>query len=149
MGSLESFERNRRLIEDFSTRTLGAIPSEYARLVYVATLRDLPSGRYEHAGLTSRYPEGAVNEILTAAHDELFARILEMPLEAQFADLKICLEGLGGDLTRQAGRWRELEFYRALLPGGTPVDLRELFCANLEALLSVIEAQIPTPAAVA
>lgn len=149
MESLEAFERNRRLIEDFTTRTLSAIPSEYARLVYVSTLRDLPTGRYLHAGLSSRYPEGAVNEVLTASHGELFARILEMPLEEQFADLQTCLQGLGGELGKQAGRWRELEFYRALIPVGVTTQLRELFCANLDALLSVVEAESAIPSAVA
>jgi hypothetical protein len=147
MGNLESFERNRRLVEDFTTRTLAAIPSEYARLVYVSTLRDLPSGRYEHTGLSSRYPEGAVNEVLAASHEELFARILEMSLESQLSDLRICLAGLGGELVKQAGRWRELEFYRALMPNGVAPNIRELFCSNLEALLSVVEAAPATSSA--
>jgi hypothetical protein len=144
MGTMESFERNRRLIEDFTTRTLSSIPSEYGRLVYVSTLRDLPSGRYLHAGLSSKYPDGAVNEVLGASHEELFARILEMPLETQLTDLQICLTGLGGDLGRQAARWRELQFYRALIPTGVSAELRELFCANLEALLDVVENESAT-----
>jgi hypothetical protein len=136
---VDALNRNRRLLEDFSSRTLGAIPSEYARLVYVSTLRDLATGRYEHAGLAVCYPEGAVHEALLESHAEIFARILEMPLATQLVDLRACLASLGEELRSQAARWRELEFYRVLVPTGVPPYIRELFCANLEALLSVVE----------
>ena len=148
MTNLDLFERNRRVVEDFSTRTLAAIPSEYARLVYVAMLRDVGTGRYAHDGLSAAHPEGAVHEVLAESHQEIFARILETPLELQLLDLRACLHGLGNEAAYQAGRWRELEIYRALIPAGVPAPIRELYCANLEALLSVVQAESLTAASI-
>jgi hypothetical protein len=146
--AVDLFERNRRVVEDFSTRTLSAIPSEYGRLVYVAMLRDVGTGRYLHAGLSAVHPEGAVHEVLAESHQEIFARILETPLELQLVDLRACLHSLGSEASYQAGRWRELEIYRALIPNGVPGPIRELYCANLDALLSVVQEESPTAASV-
>ena len=138
METLERFQQNQRVIEDFSARTLAAIPSDYGRLLYVASLRDLASGRYRHEGLAAIYPEGAVQQALTHCHEELFARILEAPLEQQEWDLRSCLSALEGDLGEIVARWRELESYRLLLPTGMPNYLQELFCSNLRALLGLL-----------
>ena len=83
METVERFQLNRRVIEDFTARTLAAIPSDYGRLLYVSSLRDLASGRYLHEGLAAIYPEQAVQQALARCHEELFARILETPLEQQ------------------------------------------------------------------
>lgn len=141
---MDLFERNRRVVEDFSTRTLAAIPSEYGRLVYVAMLRDVGTGRYVHEGLAAVHPEGAVHEVLAESHQEIFARILETPLEMQLIDLRACLHSLGSEAAHQAARWRELEIYRALIPAGVPEPIRNLYCSNLEALLSVVQAETLT-----
>jgi hypothetical protein len=139
MGTWETFDRTRRLTEDFSTRTLAAIPSEFGRLVYVASLRDLASGKYWHEGLESLYPAPAVQETLAKAHQEICEGILESPLVRQEGDLAQCLKGFEGETGEVVRNWRELETYRSLLPFGMPDYLRTLFCSNIETLLSVLE----------
>ena len=137
METLERFQLNRRVIEDFTARTLAAIPSDYGRLLYVSSLRDLASGRYLHEGLVAIYPEEAVQQALARCHEELFARILETPLEQQEWDLRACLGALGGDGGAIVARWQELESYRLMLPAGVPGYLHDLFCSNLRALLGL------------
>lgn len=136
--TLERFQQTRRVIEDFTTRTLAAIPSDYARLLYVSSLRDLASGCYRHEGLAVVYPEGAVQQALAHCHEELFTKILETPLEGQEWDLRTCLKALEGDFWGMVTRWQELEVYRVLLPSGVPAYLRDLFCSNLRALLGIL-----------
>ncbi len=138
METLERFQQNRRVVEDFTSRTLASIPSDYGRLLYVALLRDLASGRYIHEGLAASYPEEAVQQALTHCHEELFARILETPLERQEWDLRACLGALEGNFWEIVSRWQELEFYRVLLPTGAPAYLQDLFCSNLRALLDLL-----------
>jgi len=41
-------------------------PDEFGRLTYIASLRDLSTGRYEHAGLSALYPEEAISAGLEA-----------------------------------------------------------------------------------
>jgi len=137
--SLERFQQNRRIIQDFTTTTLAAIPSEFGRLLYVASLRDLSSGTYEHAGLMVMYPREAVQEALEMCHEELFARILEKPLEEQERDLRFCLSQMkSSSLVRTVQQWVHTQAYRLLVPDGIPEYLRELFCSNLNALLEIL-----------
>jgi hypothetical protein len=138
METLERFQQNQRVIEDFASRTLAAIPNEYGRLVHVSTLRDLASGQYRHEGLARVYSEPVVHDALAYCHEELFAKILESPLERQEPDLRACLSAMEGPVEETAVRWLELESYRLLIPMGIPVYMRDLFCSNLRALLALL-----------
>jgi hypothetical protein len=142
MESLEKFQRNRRVIEDFTGRTLAAIPTEMGRLLHVAMLRDLATGRYRHEGLAGIYSEDAVHEAIAYCHEELLERTLEMSLERQESDLRRCLSSLGDSAGEIAGRWSEGEFYRLLIPLGAEPYLRDLFCSNVRILLELIAAEL-------
>jgi hypothetical protein len=139
MGTLTQFQQNRRVIQDFTSTTLAIIPSAFARLNYMASLRDLSSGRYEHAGLTALYPQEAVQQALEKCHEEIFERILESPLEEQEQDLRAHLAGVEPGLCVAVSHWRKLEAYRTLLPAEAPDYLKELFCSNIRALLEILE----------
>ena len=134
MEALDEFHQNHRVIEDFASTTLAGIPGDLCRLLHVATLRDMGTGRYR-----------AVHQALWVCHQELFEKILETSLERQEVELRKCLEGLGGRTGEIAGRWQEHEFYRVLIPSGAPSYLRELFCSNIAVLLDLIAADSPNP----
>jgi hypothetical protein len=138
MADWASFDRQSKLMEDLSARTLAAIPSEYGRLIYLASLRDLATGTYSHAGLERLYPQGAVQEALSKVHREVCIRILETPLARQEMDLRFCLKGFDAEPEEVINQWRELESYRSLLPAGLPSYIRTLFCSNFETLVSVM-----------
>ena len=141
MAALTKLQQNRRIIQDFTLNTLEGIPGPYARLVYVASLRDLSSGRYEHEGLTALYPEGAVQQALELCHEQVFERILETPLAQQLGDLRNCLAAMQGGLADVVQHWRQLESYRVLPPEHAPDYLRDLFFSNLRALLEILDEQ--------
>jgi hypothetical protein len=132
-------QQNRRIIQDFTLTTLAEIPGEFSRLTYLASLRDLSSGRYEHAGLATLYPDEAMQQALQLCHEQIFERVLETSLEQQEADLKQCLERMPGGLCAALVHWRRLEAYRVLMPESSPGYLKELFCSNLRALLEILQ----------
>ena len=148
MESVERFQQSRRVTEDFTSRTLAAIPSDLGKLYYVCSLRDHQTGRYLHEGLTFIYSESSVQAALSQCHEELFTRILETPLEAQEADWRICLtpESEQGWIPADGGRF---DSTRSLAPDGLPDYLTDLFCSNAEAVLAVISSEhaISEPAA--
>ena len=141
MPALSKLQQNRRVVQDFTVNSLAGIPGPFARLVYVASLRDLSSGRYAHQGLAALYPEEAVQQALELCHEQIFERILEMPLEKQLEDLRNCLAAMEGGLPAVVSHWRQLEPYRVLLPENAPAYLKDLFFSNLRALLEILHEQ--------
>lgn len=132
-------EQNRHIIHDFAMTTLSAIPNDFARLIYISSLRDLSTGLYEHAGLSALYPEDAIQQSLKQCHEEVFQRVLETPLALQEGDLRNCLAGMAGPLRSTSAHWQQLEAYRVLMPEDSPDYLKELFCSNLRALLAILQ----------
>jgi hypothetical protein len=141
MRTLTQLQQNRKVIQDFTLTTLAGIPGLFARLTYLASLRDLSSGRYEHAGLAALYPDAAVQQALQVCHEQIFERILEAPLSAQQEDLRACLAGMEGGLSAAVSHWRRNEAYRLFLPEAAPDYLKDLFCSNLRALLEILDEQ--------
>ncbi|SRR5712692_503145 len=139
MRTLTQLQQNRKVIQDFTLTTLAGIPGLFARLTYLASLRDLSSGRYEHAGLAALYPDAAIQQSLQLCHEQIFERILESPLASQQEDLRACLAGMEGGLSGAVSHWRRIEAYRVLVPEEAPDYLKELFCSNLRALLEILD----------
>ena len=148
MESVERFQQSQRVTEDFTSRTLAAIPSDLGKLYYVCSLRDHQSGRYLHEGLTFIYSEASVQAALSQCHEELFTRIHETPLEEQEADWRMSFapQSEHGWIPEDGGR---VDSPRSLAPDGLPDYLTDLFCSNAEALLAVISSEhaISEPAA--
>src|SRR5204862_7300097 len=139
MRTLTQLQQNHKVIQDFTLTTLASIPGLFARLTYMASLRDLSSGRYEHAGLAALYPDEAIQQALQLCHEQIFERILETPLCSQLEDLRACLASMEGGLPSAVSHWRRMEGYRVFLPEAAPDYLKELFCSNLRALLEILE----------
>jgi hypothetical protein len=141
MKSLTQLQQNRRIVQDFTLTTLAAIPGHFARLAYVASLRDLSSGRYEHAGLAALYPDEPLQQALQLCHEQIFERVLESPLSTQQEDLRTCLAGMQGGFYAAVTHWSSMESYRVLMPEQSPGYLKDLFCSNLRALLEILQAE--------
>ena len=144
MESLERFAQNQRIIEEFASHWLADISSDLGRLVHVSSQRNVATGRYSHPALDEVYSESAVHQALTYCHEELFQRVLEAQLEHLEWDLRVFLAGLDAAPHEAASRWLELEFFRQLVPLGSPATLRDLFLSNMRTILSIIAAGIPT-----
>jgi hypothetical protein len=139
MTTLTQLQQNRRIIQDFTLRTLAGIPGLFARLAYVASLRDLSSGRYEHAGLAALYPDEALQQAIQVCHEQVFEKVLELPLSSQQEDFRSCLSAMEGGLCPAVSHWLRLESYRFLVPEQSPDYLKDLFCSNLRALLEILQ----------
>jgi hypothetical protein len=138
---LTELQQNRRIVQDFTLTTLAGIPGLFARLTYMASLRDLSSGRYEHSGLAALYQDEAIQQALQLCHEQIFERILETPLSGQEEDLRACLGAMQGGICAAVAHWHRMEAYRVLLPENSPNYLKELFCSNLRALLEILQAE--------
>ena len=141
MESFERFHRSRCVFEDFTSRTLAVIPSDFGRLYYVSSLRDSLTGRYQHDGLMDVYSDNSVQEALGQCHEELFSRILETPLAEQERDLRKCLGAAGSKFWTFVDSWQNDKSFQTMCPEGLPGYLKDLFCSNLAALLAIFSSQ--------
>jgi hypothetical protein len=141
VDSFERFHRSRCVFEDFTSRTLAAIPSDFGRLYYVSSLRDSLTGRYQHDGLMDVYSDNSVQEALGQCHEELFSRILETPLAEQERDLRKCLGATGSKFWTFVDSWQNDKSFQTMCPEGLPSYLKDLFCSNLAALLAIFSSQ--------
>ena len=141
MDSLNRFQQSRAVIEDFTTRTLAVISSDFGRLYYVCSLKDPLTGRYEHDGLKEIYPESSVQAALAHCHMELFSKILETPLKDQERDVRMSLNATGDELWNIVETCRACRPFCAMCPEGMPSYLNDLFSSNMDALMAIIQAR--------
>jgi hypothetical protein len=136
---LEHFQTHRQILFDLTANYLEPLNGAFQRLAYLFSLRESSSGRYVHGQLAAVYGSEPVDHLLAHCHEEVFERLLEMPLNSQADDLRLYLNSLPGSLVENAQRCRETA--RAWIPLQAPSYLKELFCSNLSALLEMLLAQ--------
>ena len=123
---------------DLWRRTLAQIPSLFGRLVYLSSLRNANTGRYEHHGFAQEFGEDDADYAMRSSHEQTFAEWLYSPLEEQKADLDIYLAALTPDRAAIVETWLHLGPYRNLVPVGARDSERDLFAIDFEALLEVL-----------
>jgi len=139
---LEHFQTHRQILFDLTANYLEPLNSSYQRLGYLFSLRDPSSGRYQHDRLAAVYGLEQVDQVLAHCHEEVFERLLEMPLNSQENDLRRHLSSLPGSFEENVNLCRETA--KHWVPPQAPTYLRELFCSNLNALLELLLDHKPT-----
>ena len=129
---------DRSAASDLWRNTLSQIPSVFGRLVYLASLRNSNSGRYEHHGLALVFGEDEANRALKRSHSQVFREWLTFNLEQQKADLELYLAGLYEDKRTVLKTWLELAPYRNLIPVTLRGVEKRLYTADLKALLELM-----------
>jgi tRNA(Met) C34 N-acetyltransferase TmcA len=129
---------DRSAASDLWRNTLSQIPSLFGRLVYLASLRNANSGRYEHHGLALRFGEDEANKALKKSHSQAFREWLTFSLEQQKADLELYLSALVEDKRTVLTNWLELAPYLALIPATIRGIEKRLYLADLKALLDLL-----------
>lgn len=79
--------------DDFSRKTLAAVPGVLGKLRYVSGLR-LESGEYRHWGLSKVYGERTAQRAIVEAHRTLVLQVLRMSLRELLDDAAVsCAAG--------------------------------------------------------
>ncbi|MEO7145481.1 MAG: hypothetical protein ABI165_18445 [Bryobacteraceae bacterium] len=124
---------------DLWRNTLSQIPSIFGRLVYLSSLRNTNSGRYEHHGLALVFGDDEADRALRASHCEAFADWLDFTLEHQKADLDLYLSALVENKSLILETWLRLAPYRNLIPGVVASMERKLYMTEFETLLELLK----------
>ena len=119
--------------------TVGQIPSLFGRLSYLASLRNLNSGNYEHFGLSQRFDTKQADTVLRESHVQTFNQWLSYGLQEQKEDLEEYLSTVDADLPAVIANWIRLTPYQTCLPAETRQVERDLFLADLGRILEMLK----------
>ncbi len=141
MGSLlymlDHLRKYQQILFDLTANYLEPLQGAYQRLAYHFSLRDAATGKYVHETLASLYGAEDVDQVIEKCHEEVFERLLEMPLHAQKEDLQMYLGSLTGTLGGNVLRCRET--CSQWVPPQAPSYLTELYRSNLAVLLELLQ----------
>jgi hypothetical protein len=138
---LEHLEIHRQILCDLTANYLDPLGGAFDRLAYLAGLRDASSGLYIHNRLAAVYGAEPVNRVVAKCHEEVFERLLEMPLSFQEAGLRGYVISLPGSYLENVEQCRRVA--AAWAPPNSPSYLTELYSSNLAALLELIGHSTP------
>jgi hypothetical protein len=132
-GSLE-----RGALQDVWRHTLSRIPSVYGRLIYLTSLRNNDSGKYEHHGLSLVFGEVEADRALKATHVDAFYTWINYELREQKADMELYLSAVTGSKREAVETWARVQPYRNVTPATVREAERALFIAHFETLLNLL-----------
>ena len=122
-------------------RALAGIDTLLGRLVYLAGLRNVNTGLYEHFGLSERAGADAADRLIRRAHMETFRQWLSLGLPQQRVELETYFSGLEADRLSILLNWLNLTPYAVWVPAETLDVERKLFYTDLEAVLEMIRGE--------
>ena len=137
-GSRVLRDARERAMSDLWNRTLSQIRSTFGKIVYLASLRNENTGRYEHFGLAQIYNDDDADAVLRQNHDDVFREWLGYSLEPQKRDLENYFETIENDRGTVLNTWLTLSPYRRLLPASASEAERELYITDLELILELL-----------
>jgi hypothetical protein len=133
---LDDFRTHNQIVFDLTANYLEPLDGSFERLAYLYSLRDSSSGKYVHERLAAAYGAEPVDQVLARCHEEVFERLLEMPLTNQEEDLCRHINSYSGSMAEKVSRCRAVA--TSWIPSQSPSYLKELFCSNLNALLELL-----------
>lgn len=133
---LEHLQTHRQLLFDLTANYLDPLETAFERLAYLAGLREKSSGKYIHEKLAAVYGAERVDQVVAACHEEVFERLLEIPLIAQEEGLRRYLSKKGGAFPEKVAECQQEA--ESWIPAKSPKYLTELYASNLRALVELL-----------
>jgi hypothetical protein len=119
--------------------SLESLPTPFARLVFLASLRDPYTGQYLHEGWGSVATVTDIHQALEKAHREIFSAVVAMPLADVCKELGRHFAALRQPQAEVVKLWLEIEPYREMIPQGCSAVERSLFVAQIRLALEALQ----------
>ena len=126
---------------DLKARTLTSFDYDFARLIYLSSLRDLSTGEYFHHGLANSFSEFAASAALAACHQELFYDLALGSLESLVAQVDRFIRSTHKDYQRTLDTWEKLEAYNVTLPSQCDQTTAGLFRSNIKVGMALLRSR--------
>jgi hypothetical protein len=127
-------------VDDLWQRTLGHIPSSYGKLVYLASLRNPDTGRYEHFGLAQHPNNADANRALRHSHEHIFQTWVNYSLAQKKTDLELYISTIEQvEKAELLDAWLRLTPYKNLVPAAIQGPERQKHVSDFEAILGLLK----------
>ena len=125
--------------EDLNRRTLAHLGYDFARLVYLCSLRDFSTGGYHHNGLENSFSQIAAKAAIISLHEEVFLRLTLGPLDQLVAQIDRFVRSSAADYQATVTTWQTLETYHILVPSCADPNLSELFRSSVKIAMQLLK----------
>jgi len=127
-----------KTLEEHLELTFAQLSTPFAKLAFLAAVRDPYTGKYAHEGWASISSPETIHEALRAAHLEVFEFLCSMSITQFCAELAGYLRMAGAPLITAVRAWIELEVFREMVPQGICVEERAFFVSQVQIALEVL-----------
>jgi hypothetical protein len=120
---------------------LNHIESSYGQLVYLASLRNPDTGRYEYYGSANPVAElTESNRAVRKIHEQVFGHWSTLSLRRKMLDIELYISGIDQiDRGELIDAWLRLTPYRNLVPANVQGPEREKHFSDCEAILGLLK----------
>ena len=126
-------------VTDLRNRTLARLPGDFSRLVYLASSRDLNTGRYSHDGLTFHFSETVASKAMALCHRDIFDRLVYASLEELIEELRNYISSTDERPEEFLRSWKQLQSYRVTIPSECDELEAEVFLSNVKMALAILQ----------
>ena len=132
--------------EDLRNRTLAKLSYDFARLLYLSSLRDFSTGEYHHDGLAFSFSERAAGQAMLACHQEVFYSLVLSPLSSFVAQVERFIRSTA-DQERTLDAWQRLEAFNVVVPSVCDQTTADLFRSNIKIAMAFVKSPQAVPEA--
>jgi hypothetical protein len=127
-----------RTLGENLTLSFDHLPTAFAKLAFLSTVRDPYTGRYLHEGWASMGSSEEIHRLLRDTHREVFEFVCSMPIPRLCGELHNYLRSLSTPWEETIRVWNELETYREMIPQGICFEEREFFTSQMHVALDIL-----------
>jgi hypothetical protein len=132
----ENLEAARR---DLEHRTLAKINGDFARLIYLASMRDYNTGDYYHEGLARQFTADLARRALASCHQDVFRRLVLCSVQELVEQLEIYVRANVTDVSDFLRLWEKIQPYKVAVPlDCNPLAARS-FALNVRVALAILQ----------
>lgn len=125
-------------VSRYLLHAMSSLPTPFARLVFVTSMRDHYTGQYLHEGWAGVSSSEQVNVALRQTHRHVFEIVAVLPLVDLCREIRKHFDSLGEAELRTANFWLETEPYYEMIPAGYPLLARKLFISQVRLALEIL-----------
>ena len=125
-------------ISRYLSRVFDSLPSPFAQLAFLASLRDPYTKHYVHEGWATMCSPAEVNVILRDTHQSVFASVAGVSLVELSRELRKHFRSISEVERRTATLWLDTKPYYEMIPEGCSSLSRKYFISQVRFALELL-----------